>query len=89
MHLSTRASTTPILSRRIAAAPDGSDVGAETELYRRLAPRVRLYGLKHLRDRDAASDLVQQVMMLTSSVCAPTSFATRSDSSRSCSEPAG
>jgi len=53
------------LVRRIAAAPDGSDVGAETELYRRLAPRVRLYGLKHLRDRDAASDLVQQVMMLT------------------------
>jgi RNA polymerase sigma-70 factor (ECF subfamily) len=41
------------------------DVGAETELYRRLAPRVRLYGLKHLRDRDAASDLVQQVLMLT------------------------
>jgi len=53
------------LVRRIAAAPNGSDVGAETELYRRLAPRVRLYGLKHLRDRDAASDLVQQVMMLT------------------------
>jgi len=53
------------LVRRIAAAPDGSDAGAETELYRRLAPRVRLYGLKHLRDRDAASDLVQQVMMLT------------------------
>jgi RNA polymerase sigma-70 factor (ECF subfamily) len=53
------------LVRRIAAAPGGTDVQAETELYRRLAPRVRLYGLKHLRDRDAASDLVQQVMMLT------------------------
>ena len=51
------------LVRRIAAAP--GDAAAETELYRRLAPRVRLYGLKHLRDRDAASDLVQQVMMLT------------------------
>ena len=52
------------LARRIAAAPDG-DVAAETELYRRLAPRVRLYGLRHLRDRQAAADLVQQVLMLT------------------------
>lgn len=53
------------LVRRIAAAPDGGDVAAETELYRRLAPRVRLYGLKHLRDAQAAADLVQQVLMLT------------------------
>jgi RNA polymerase sigma-70 factor (ECF subfamily) len=53
------------LVRRIAAAPGGGDVAAETELYRRLAPRVRLYGLKHLRDRQAASDLVQQVLLLT------------------------
>jgi RNA polymerase sigma-70 factor (ECF subfamily) len=53
------------LVRRIAAAPDGRDTVAETEFYRRLAPRVRLYGLKHLRDRQAASDLVQQVLMLT------------------------
>jgi RNA polymerase sigma-70 factor (ECF subfamily) len=53
------------LVRRIAAAPGGGDVAAETELYRRLAPRVRLYGLKHLRDRQAAADLVQQVLMLT------------------------
>lgn len=53
------------LVRRIAAAPDGGDVAAETELYRRLAPRVRLYGLRHLRDAQAASDLVQQVLMLT------------------------
>jgi RNA polymerase sigma-70 factor (ECF subfamily) len=51
--------------RRIGAAPGGGDVAAETELYRRLAPRVRLYGLKHLRDRQAASDLVQQVLLLT------------------------
>lgn len=53
------------LVRRIAAAPAGGDVAAESELYRRLAPRVRLYGLKHLRDAQAASDLVQQVLMLT------------------------
>jgi RNA polymerase sigma-70 factor (ECF subfamily) len=54
-----------VLVRRIAAAGDRCDAAAEAELYRRLAPRVRLYGLKHLRDRDAASDLMQQVMMLT------------------------
>jgi RNA polymerase sigma-70 factor (ECF subfamily) len=53
------------LVHRIAAAPGGEDIAAETELYRRLAPRVRLYGLKHLRDRQAAADLVQQVLMLT------------------------
>ena len=34
-------------------------------MYRRLAPRVRLYGLRHLRDEDAARDLAQQVMLLT------------------------
>jgi RNA polymerase sigma-70 factor (ECF subfamily) len=37
---------------------------AETELYRRFAPRVRLYGLRHLRDRAAADDLAQQVMLV-------------------------
>jgi RNA polymerase sigma-70 factor (ECF subfamily) len=34
-------------------------------LYRRFAPRVRLYGLRHLRDEDAARDLAQQVLLLT------------------------
>jgi RNA polymerase sigma-70 factor (ECF subfamily) len=43
----------------------GSDREAEAELYRRMAPRVRLYGLRHLRDRHAAEDLVQQVLMQT------------------------
>jgi RNA polymerase sigma-70 factor (ECF subfamily) len=38
---------------------------AEAELYRRLAPRVRLYGLRHLRDEQAANDLMQQVMWMT------------------------
>jgi RNA polymerase sigma-70 factor (ECF subfamily) len=33
-------------------------------LYRRFAPRVRWYGLRHLRDEDAARDLAQQVMLL-------------------------
>jgi len=46
------------------AAPDVRRA-AETELYRRLAPRVRLYGLRHLRDEHAAADLVQQVLMMT------------------------
>ena len=31
-----------------------SSEAAESELYRRFAPRVRLYGLRHLRDEDAA-----------------------------------
>jgi len=50
-----------VLVRRIAAG----DPAAESELYRRLAPRVRLYGLRHLRDGQAAADLVQQVLLLT------------------------
>ena len=53
------------LARRIAQAGTGRDPGAEAELCRRLAPRVRLYGLKHLRDEHAAADLMQQVMMTT------------------------
>lgn len=53
------------LARRIAEAGAASDSVAETELYRRLAPRVRLYGLRHLRDRQAAADLVQQVLLMT------------------------
>lgn len=53
------------LARRIAEAGRTPDSAAETELYRRLAPRVRLYGLRHLRDRQAAADLVQQVLLMT------------------------
>lgn len=30
-----------------------------------MAPRLRLYGLRHLRDPHAAADLVQQVLMMT------------------------
>lgn len=43
----------------------GEDREAEGELFRRLAPRVRLYGLRHLRDGSAADDLTQQVMITT------------------------
>jgi RNA polymerase sigma-70 factor (ECF subfamily) len=38
---------------------------AEAELFRRMAPRVRLYGLRHLRDEQAAEDLTQQVLIAT------------------------
>ena len=54
-----------VLARRIVEARGGPDTAAEAELYRRLAPRVRLYGLRHLRDRHAAADLVQQVLLMT------------------------
>jgi RNA polymerase sigma-70 factor (ECF subfamily) len=53
------------LARAVAAAAPRVDADAEAELYRRLAPRVRLYGLRHLRDRHAAADLVQQVLLMT------------------------
>ena len=53
------------LARRIAAARPGTDDAAEAALYRRLAPRIRLYGLRHLRDGAAAADLMQQVMLMT------------------------
>ncbi len=51
------------LARAIAAAGAEAEA-AEAELYRRFAPRVRLYGRRHLRDEDASWDLVQQVMLL-------------------------
>jgi RNA polymerase sigma-70 factor (ECF subfamily) len=53
------------LARAVTARALGSAEAAESELYRRFAPRVRLYGLRHLRDEDAALDLVQRVMLLT------------------------
>lgn len=52
------------LARRVTAAGWGA-AEAENELCRRLAPRVRLYGLRHLRDPAAADDLVQEVLVLT------------------------
>lgn len=48
----------------MGVAPE-RDTAAEAELYRRLAPRVRLYGLKHLRSASAAADLVQDVLIMT------------------------
>src|SRR5512134_1594950 len=53
------------IARAIAAAAPRVDTEAEAELYRRLAPRVRLYGLRHLRNAHAAEDLMQQVLLMT------------------------
>ena len=53
------------LAQRIAASASAGAHAEETELYRRFAPRVRLYGLKHLGDDAAAQDLVQQVLLVT------------------------
>jgi RNA polymerase sigma-70 factor (ECF subfamily) len=53
------------LARAIASAPPGAADAEESELYRRFARRVHLYGLKHLRDAAAADDLVQQVLLVT------------------------
>ena len=50
------------LVRAIAAGPPAARA-AEAELCRRFAPRIRLYGLRHLRDEDRARDLVQAVLM--------------------------
>jgi RNA polymerase sigma-70 factor (ECF subfamily) len=47
------------LARRI----EGGDREAEAELCRRMGPRIRLYGLKHLRDAAAADDLMQNVLI--------------------------
>lgn len=52
------------LARRIATAAPGAAPDAEAELYRRLAPRVKLYGVRHLRDTHAAADLAQQVLLM-------------------------
>jgi RNA polymerase sigma-70 factor (ECF subfamily) len=49
----------------VAVRLAAGDRDAEAELFRRLAPRVRLYGLRHLRDRGAADDLVQDVILMT------------------------
>jgi len=54
-----------ILARRIAVSVRGSTDAEEAELYRRFAPRVRLYGRRHMRNDAAADDLAQDVLLLT------------------------
>jgi RNA polymerase sigma-70 factor (ECF subfamily) len=53
------------LALRIASAGAQRDAEAEAELCRRFAPRIRLYGRRHLRSDAAAADLVQDVLILT------------------------
>jgi len=52
------------LAERVVHAAPGIDREAEAELCRRFAPRVRLYGLRHMRNDAAANDLMQQVMLM-------------------------
>jgi RNA polymerase sigma-70 factor (ECF subfamily) len=59
------AATDGDVARAIVRCAPETDPAAEAELYRRFAPRVRLYGLRHLRDDEAARDLAQQVLLLT------------------------
>lgn len=53
------------LACAVAQAPPGGAQREEAELYRLLAPRVRRYGLRHLRDAHAAADLMQHVLTFT------------------------
>jgi RNA polymerase sigma-70 factor (ECF subfamily) len=52
------------LARRIAAGAPGSTDDEEAELYWRFAPRVRLFGRRHLGNDAAADDLAQDVLLL-------------------------
>jgi RNA polymerase sigma-70 factor (ECF subfamily) len=58
------AATDAMLADAIGSAAPGAAREEEAELYRRFAPRVRLYGLRHLRDVAAAQDLVQEVFIV-------------------------
>jgi RNA polymerase sigma-70 factor, ECF subfamily len=49
----------------VAGRVAAGDTEAEAEVCRRMAPRLRLYGLRHLRSGAAADDLVQQVLLTT------------------------
>jgi RNA polymerase sigma-70 factor, ECF subfamily len=64
-HARLEAVSDEALARRIAGGPQGSTDAEEAELYRRFAPRVRLYGRRHLRSDAAADDLAQDVLLLT------------------------
>jgi RNA polymerase sigma-70 factor (ECF subfamily) len=64
-HVSLEAVSDEALARRIAGGRSGTTDAEEAELYRRFAPRVRLYGRRHLQDDAAADDLAQDVLLLT------------------------
>ena len=64
-HATPEAASDEALARRIAGGLPGSTDAEEAELYRRFAPRVRLYGRRHLQNDAAADDLAQDVLLLT------------------------
>ena len=64
-HAGLEAVSDEALARRIAGGRQGSTDAEEAELYRRFAPRVRLYGRRHLPNEAAADDLAQDVVLLT------------------------
>ena len=64
-HAAPEIASDEALARRIASGPPGTTDAEEAELYRRFAPRVRLYGRRHLRNDAAADDLAQDVLLLT------------------------
>src|SRR5262245_20701059 len=65
MHLPAGHEDDGALARRILAAAPARDSAAESELCRRFGPRIRLYGLRHLRSEAAAADLAQDVLIMT------------------------
>lgn len=62
--LATDADDDAALARRIIERAPERDAPAEAALCRRLGPRIRLYGLKHLRSEAAAADLAQDVLVM-------------------------
>jgi RNA polymerase sigma-70 factor (ECF subfamily) len=64
-HATLEAVSDEALARRIAGGLSESMDAEVTELYRRFAPRVRLYGRRHLQNDAAADDLAQEVLLLT------------------------
>jgi RNA polymerase sigma-70 factor (ECF subfamily) len=64
-HATPEAVSDEALARRIAAGRSGTTDAEEAELYCRYAPRVRLYGRRHLQNDAAADDLAQDVLLLT------------------------
>ena len=64
-HPTLEAVSDEALARRIAGGLSESMDAEVTELYRRFAPRVRLYGRRHLQNDAAADDLTQEVLLLT------------------------
>ena len=50
---------------RAVAGGGTTSRAAESEICRQFAPRIRLYGLRHLRSEDRAADLVQLVLLST------------------------